>query len=132
MGQVTPRPSTQTLRAGERVCACGELQNGGSGVRFQVEHLGHTQPAFVVRHAGRAVAYLNRCAHKLVELDWQEGEFFDAEHRFLVCTTHGARYDPVNGKCVAGPCRGAMLTTIPVLEADGAVWLAGTPAPAIK
>jgi nitrite reductase/ring-hydroxylating ferredoxin subunit len=78
------------------------------------------------------VAYLNRCAHKLVELDWQEGEFFDAEHRYLVCATHGAMYDPASGVCVDGPCRGAVLTAVPVRVADGAVWLAGTPAAVVK
>lgn len=114
------------------MCTSSCLQNGGSGVRFQTEHHGIVQPAFVVRHAGRAVAYLNSCAHKLVELDWQEGEFFDAGHHYLVCTTHGALYDPDNGVCVGGPCRGAALTAIPVREADGAVWLAGIPESMVK
>ncbi|MEK7712156.1 MAG: Rieske 2Fe-2S domain-containing protein [Pseudomonadota bacterium] len=90
------------------------------------------QPAFVIRHAGHAVAYLNRCAHKWVELDWQEGEFFDADRRHLVCATHGALYDPASGSCVGGPCRGAMPTAITVSEADGAVWLAGTQSAMVK
>lgn len=114
------------------MCDSKRLQNGGSGVRFQVEHHGHIQPAFVIRHAGRAVAYLNRCAHKRVELDWQEGEFFDADRLYLVCATHGALYDPASGSCVGGPCRGAKLTAITVSEADGAVWLAGTHSAMVK
>ena len=81
---------------------------------------------------GRVYAYLNRCAHKLVELDWQEGEFFDAEYRYLVCATHGALYDPASGVCVSGPCRGAALAAVPVRETDGAVWLAGTPVAVVK
>jgi nitrite reductase/ring-hydroxylating ferredoxin subunit len=132
MGQVTPQPQPVVLRPGDNVCASNRLQNGGSGVRFQVEHHGCIQSAFVIRHAGRAVAYLNRCAHKRVELDWQEGEFFDAEHRYLVCATHGALYDPASGSCVGGPCRGAKLTAIPVREADGAVWIAGTTVAVLK
>lgn len=127
MGHVTPQPPAVVLRPGEYVCASNQLQEGGYGVRFLVEHNGHSRPAFVVRHAGRAVAYLNRCAHKLVELDWQEGEFFDPEHRHLVCATHGALYDPVSGVCVGGPCRGASLTAVPVIEANAAVWLADSP-----
>ena len=132
MGQVTAQPSAPALRPGDSVCASNQLQEGGRGVRFLVEHNGHIIPAFAVRHAGRVVAYLNRCAHKLVELDWQQGEFFDAERRYLVCATHGALYDPASGICVGGPCRGAALTAVPVREADGLVWLAGTPAVVVK
>jgi len=129
---VTPQPQLAALRPGDKVCASNELQDGGRGVRFLVEYNGRVGPAFAVRHARHVVAYLNRCAHKLVELDWQEGEFFDAEHRYLVCATHGAMYDPASGVCVDGPCRGAVLTAVPVREADGAVWLAGTPAAVVK
>lgn len=132
MDQVTAQSQTLALRTGDSVCPSSRLQEGGCGVRFRIEHHGCIEPAFAVRHAGRAVAYLNRCAHKRVELDWQEGEFFDAEHRYLVCATHGALYDPATGNCVDGPCRGAMLTTIPVREMDGMVWLAGTAATMVK
>ena len=125
MGQVTAQPQPVVLRPGDTVCASNQLQNGGCGVRFLVTHNGHIGPAFAVRHAGRVFAYLNRCAHKLVELDWQQGEFFDAECRNLICTTHGALYDPVSGVCVGGPCRGAALTAVAVREENGAVWLAG-------
>jgi phosphoglycolate phosphatase len=83
-------------------------------------------PAFVVRHAGQAHAYLNRCAHRLVELDWEEGQFFDYEKQHLVCATHGALYDPATGLCIAGPCRGASLVALAVRETEGGVWLAAT------
>jgi len=129
---VTAQPKPVVLRPGETVCSSNQLQEGGCGIRFLIEHNGHIAPAFVVRHAGLPVAYLNRCAHKLVELDWQEGEFFDADRRHFVCATHGALYDPASGSCVGGPCRGAKLTAIPVSEADGAVWLAGTPSAMVK
>lgn len=132
MGQVTAQPQSAVLHTGDRLCASNELPEGGRGVRFLVEHNGRVGPAFAVRHVGCAVAYLNRCAHKLVELDWQEGEFFDAEQRYLVCATHGALYDPASGVCVGGPCRGAALTAVPVSEADGAVWLAAIPLAVVK
>lgn len=112
------------LRPGTRLCASGALVEGGPGMRFRVERHGRLEPAFAVRHAGRVRAYLNRCAHKLVELDWEEGQFFDLERRYLVCATHGALYEPASGACVAGPCRGGRLIAVPVHERDGAVWLA--------
>jgi len=132
MGQVTVPVQPVVLRPGDTVCASTQLQEGGSGMRFLVEHNGHLNPAFAVRHAGLAIAFLNRCAHKLVELDWQEGEFFDADQRYLVCATHGALYDPASGVCVGGPCRGATLTPVPVHEMGGAVRLPEIPATVVK
>jgi nitrite reductase/ring-hydroxylating ferredoxin subunit len=105
------------------ICASEELIEGGPGRRFEVESEGGTSAAFAIRFAGRAHAYLNRCAHVGVELDWQPGEFLDAEGLKLICTTHGATYDPASGECVAGPCRGARLISVPVEEQNGFIKL---------
>ena len=48
--------------------------------------------AFAVRFRGRVRAFLNRCGHLPVELDWEEGRFFDASGLYLICATHGALY----------------------------------------
>lgn len=107
------------------ICPSGRLTDGGRGVRFTVRHQGALVPAFVIRHQGSVHAYLNRCAHKLTELDWEPGEFFDRERRYLVCATHGALYEPDSGLCVAGPCRGARLVRLPVRETAAGVHLEG-------
>ena len=86
------------------ICASRELVDSGRGVRFEIEYFGEAAPAFAVRYRGRAHAYLNRCAHVAMELDWQEGVFFDADGRDLVCATHGALYEPSSGRCLGGPC----------------------------
>lgn len=109
---------------GSVLCASAALVDGGAGVRFTVLHRGRAEPAFVIRHQHKVHAYLNRCAHKLVELDWEPGQFFDAERRTLICATHGARYDPASGACVDGPCRGARLVSLAVEEAGGLIRLA--------
>ena len=59
------------------ICESGALQEKGRGVRFGVTLNGEQQPAFAVRYGGQVYAYLNRCAHVSVELDWAEGAFFD-------------------------------------------------------
>jgi nitrite reductase/ring-hydroxylating ferredoxin subunit len=100
-----------------------ELAERGRGVRFEVDRGGRSQPAFAVRFDGVVRAFENVCAHQGVELDWLPGEFFDVEARFLVCATHGATYDPADGRCIAGPCRGARLVPLPTVERDGAVYL---------
>lgn len=103
------------------ICESGALVNGGPGVRFTVRRNNQPIPAFVVRYGGVAHAFLNRCAHRGVELDWEHGHFFDAQNKFVVCATHGALYDPASGACVAGPCRGGALVKVPITEIDGRV-----------
>ena len=112
------------MARGERVIAqSADLVERGPGLRFDLVRHGTTRPAFVVRFEGVARAYENVCAHQAVELDWMPGEFFDHEARHLVCATHGALYEPADGRCVAGPCRGARLMPLPVVERDGQVLL---------
>ncbi|GIX26525.1 MAG: Rieske iron-sulfur protein [Burkholderiales bacterium] len=103
------------------ICACADLHDGGPGVRFWVERYGAQVPAFAIRHGGRVYAYVNRCAHLGIELDWQEGRFFDDSGVYLICSMHGALYAPETGRCVAGPCKGAFLTPVAVEEADDMV-----------
>lgn len=112
------------LSGGRFVCETQQLRNGGAGVRFTVRMQGGVRPAFAVRYEDRVYAYVNECAHRSVELDWNEGDFFDADGRFLVCATHGARYYPETGTCAGGPCNGRGLTALAVEEVDGAVRLA--------
>jgi nitrite reductase/ring-hydroxylating ferredoxin subunit len=108
---------------GERViCASAELVDSGDGVRFHVHIRGKPEPAFAVRYDGKAYAYVNRCAHMPMELDWKPGKFFDAEGLLLICSTHGAIYEPDTGRCSGGPCGGA-LVPVPIEERDGMILL---------
>lgn len=109
---------------GERmICASADLRDGGAAVRFTVWRHGVAEPAFAVRHRGAVHAYLNRCAHVPVEMDWQEGQFFDHSGVYLICSMHGALYDPASGECLAGPCSGKGLTPLSVVERDGGIYL---------
>jgi nitrite reductase/ring-hydroxylating ferredoxin subunit len=98
------------------------LADGGPGLRFEVRRGGETLPAFAIRFGGVVRAYVNECRHQCTELDWNPGEFFDAERLYLICATHGALYEPQSGLCVDGPCRGAHLATIAVAERDGGIY----------
>jgi nitrite reductase/ring-hydroxylating ferredoxin subunit len=53
-----------------------------------------------------------------MELDWNQGEFFESSGLFLMCATHGALYEPDTGKCAGGPCRGGSLKQITVIEKE--------------
>lgn len=107
------------------ICPSASLAEAGRGVRFEVEYFGEAAPAFVVRYAGAVHGYLNRCAHVAMELDWQEGVFFDAAGRDLLCSTHGAAYDPRSGRCLGGPCGRGSLVKLRVEERDGGVYFMG-------
>jgi len=106
------------------ICDSNLLPESGKGMRFAVEHEGEEAAAFVVRFNGQVHAYLNRCAHVPVELDWMEGEFFDDSGVYLICSTHGAIYAPENGVCLGGPCSGKSLIKLPVEEREGKIYLA--------
>jgi nitrite reductase/ring-hydroxylating ferredoxin subunit len=112
------------------ICASEALVDGGPGVRFELDPAVHFTPVgFVVRHCGAVSAFVNRCPHAGTELDWSPGEFFDETQLYLTCATHGALFEPGNGYCVAGPCRGASLEPLAVAERDGKViFLVGAPA----
>lgn len=107
------------------ICLSAALAEAGRGVRFQVEYFGEPAPAFVVRKNGRIHAYLNRCSHVAMELDWQEGVFFDLGGRDLICSTHGATYDAASGHCIGGPCNRTPLVKLKVEERDGNVYFTG-------
>jgi nitrite reductase/ring-hydroxylating ferredoxin subunit len=104
------------------LCASAELAESGKALVFDVLLWRRPARAFALRFEGRVVAYLNRCAHVPTEMDWQPGEFLDDERRFIVCSMHGAVYEPTNGRCIAGPCPGARLMPVDVAERDGQVY----------
>ena len=104
------------------ICNASELEEGGKGVRFPLTAGGEDTTGFVVRYGGTVYGYLNRCAHVPIELDWAEGEFFESSGLYLMCSTHGAIYEPETGRCAGGPCRGGRLRPLAVIERDGKLY----------
>lgn len=109
-------------RAPQRLCEASRLAEKGAAIGFEVLHWGAAARAFALRFEGRVVAYLNRCAHVPTEMDWQPGEFFDTGREWIVCSIHGATYDPRSGRCAGGPCGRGRLVPIDVQERDGWVY----------
>ena len=104
-----------------RLCASAELAEKGRALLFDVLQWREPARAFALRFEGRVVAYLNRCVHVPAEMDWQPGEFLDMEKRVILCSIHGAEYEPSDGRCVGGPCGRGRLTPVRVAEFDGEV-----------
>ncbi len=103
------------------LCRSDELIERGRGVRFDVMLWRQPARAFALRIDGSVVAYINRCAHVPTELDWNPGEFLDAERTTIVCAVHGAQYAPASGHCLGGPCGRGRLMPVEVRESDGEV-----------
>ena len=102
------------------LCNSADLADGGLAVPFDVVYGGQTCRAFAIRYNGQAHAYVNRCGHVAMELDYQPNHFFDITGHWLICATHGALYAPETGACRGGPCRGG-LVKIELTERDGVV-----------
>lgn len=111
------------MAGNQPICASTDLESSGLAVRFEIEDHRRARNAFVIRYHETVYAYLNECAHREMELDWNPGDVFDASGKNLICATHGAIYNPVNGACVGGPCNGAGLIALGVTERDGQIFL---------
>ena len=103
------------------LCNSRDLLDGGLAVPFDIIYAGQTCRAFAIRFQGQAQAYLNRCTHVAMELDWQANRVFDDSGQWLLCASHGAAYRPDTGQCTGGPCRGG-LVKITLSEQDGVVF----------
>ena len=102
------------------LCSSAELAETGRAVPFDVLYAGQTCRAFAIRYRGVAHAYLNRCTHVAMEMDYQPDRFFDDTGQWLLCATHGAAYVPGTGECAGGPCRGGLVKIV-LSETGGAV-----------
>jgi nitrite reductase/ring-hydroxylating ferredoxin subunit len=102
------------------LCNALDLVDGGVAVPFDVVLSGQNCRAFAIRYRGAVHAYLNRCTHVAMELDWQPNRFFDDTGQWLLCGSHGAAYRPDTGACAGGPCRGSLIR-IDLTERDGVV-----------
>ena len=86
------------MEAAVPLCNSADLVNGGRAVPFDIVYAGQTCRAFAIRFQGQVHAYLNRCTHVAMEMDYQ----------------------PDTGACSGGPCRGG-LVKIDLSEQDGVV-----------
>ena len=102
------------------LCQINEISDPGSR-GFDVEHAGRMISLFVVHKDGMFHAYINRCPHTGVNLDWQEHQFLDLDTNFIQCSTHDALFEINSGTCISGPCVGDALTPIELNNENGSL-----------
>ncbi len=76
----------------------------------------------LIRQDNRIHAYVNRCPHTGVNLDWVPDRFLDSSGHYLQCATHGALFRIHDGFCVHGPCAGQSLQPVSVEQHDGKLY----------
>ena len=119
------KPGEGGVEALVRVARLDEVPSGQSK-KFILSRGGREVEAFVINHEGSYHAYVNRCCHIPMTMDWVENQFLSDDGRYIQCATHGAWYEPHSGECIAGPPLGQCLTPVPLTIRDG-VLLAGYP-----
>ncbi|HEX4301097.1 MAG TPA: Rieske (2Fe-2S) protein [Gammaproteobacteria bacterium] len=79
---------------------------------------------FLVRYGERVRAYRNLCPHAGRFLNWKPDAFLTKDQSLIMCSGHGALFDPANGHCVAGAGLGRALESLEVSVEEGEVWVA--------
>jgi nitrite reductase/ring-hydroxylating ferredoxin subunit len=78
---------------------------------------------FAVAVGAEVRAYVNRCAHRALPLNLLPDRFLTYDASMILCTAHGAIFEKSTGYCVAGPCPGRSLISVPVRVVAGYVLL---------
>ena len=90
--------------------------------KFMLRCNGRDIEAFVLNHGGAFYAYVNRCCHIPMTMDWVDNQFLTDDFAYIQCATHGALYEPDSGRCVAGPPLGRCLTAVPLTVRGGEIY----------
>lgn len=107
---------------GQFLLNADDLPEGGFR-EAQAERDGRPLWLVLTRQQGTPRAWLNVCPHAGRSLNYAPDKFLvDGEGR-LVCAAHGAVFEPLEGECVGGPCRGDRLRHVPVSEDEGRIHL---------
>jgi nitrite reductase/ring-hydroxylating ferredoxin subunit len=115
-------PNAKKKSARRKLVARVDELGLGATKKFSLKSGGGAVEAFLVNYGGALYAYINRCRHISLTLDWVDNRFFTEDGRYLICANHGATYEPTTGECVWGPCLGASLRNVVLEIAEGKIF----------
>ena len=104
------------------LCNIDEIADPGSR-GFEIKHGRKQLSLFAVHRDGVFTAFINRCPHTGVNLEWQEDRFLDLDNHYIQCATHDALFETESGLCIAGPCVGQSLHAVSIDIIDGQIHL---------
>ena len=118
-----PRSKKAVAHARYRVAATDALAVGES-LKFMLPIRGADEECFLINFQGEFHAYVNRCRHVPMAMDWMDNQFFAEDCNYLMCQTHNAYYEPASGECIAGPptACGKYLYRVPLQIVDGTIY----------
>jgi nitrite reductase/ring-hydroxylating ferredoxin subunit len=100
----------------------GELTPGMTK-KFTLSNGKYSVEGMLLNYQGCLYAYVNRCPHIGISLDWVDNQFFTIDGRYLMCANHGATFEPTTGECIWGPCVGAALQSVPLAMEDEKIFV---------
>jgi nitrite reductase/ring-hydroxylating ferredoxin subunit len=106
-----------------KVARISDLRPGESR-KFLLPIRGADEECFLINFNGEFHAYVNRCRHVPMPMDWMDNQFFAEAGRYLMCQTHNAYYEPGSGECIAGPSSacGKFLYRVPLEVKDDVIY----------
>lgn len=114
---------SSTLDLTQAICSLEQLPVDGC-LGFTIGEGDWPMRGFVVRTRNEIKGYVNRCPHAGHPLNLRPNRFLTYDGSLIVCASHGALFEKSTGYCVAGPCAGKSLESVPLRIADGIVMLA--------
>ena len=98
------------------LCSLNEIpETGAKGIKFFADS--DKDDIFLVRSPddGQVLAYWNSCPHiPGSPLGWAKNRYLNRAQDTIVCSSHGALFNLVDGHCFSGPCIGEKLIPVPL------------------
>lgn len=114
---------------GTRLCELGDIPSD-NGLACDPGGPTSEFPIVLFRAGATVVAFLNRCPHAGIPLNFGDDVFclYDSDgERDVICPHHSALFRLPEGLCHDGPCEGDRLTAVPIEVRDSVVFVAGVP-----
>ena len=102
------------------------IPDGGACAAKQQQADGSQRGVIVLRRGAEVWAYVNRCPHFSLPLDFEPGQFATYEGAILMCAHHSAMFRYEDGLCIDGPCAGHRLDPVEVQVLGDTVHMAGS------
>ncbi|MGX9353541.1 Rieske (2Fe-2S) protein (plasmid) [Shimia sp. W99] len=115
--------------AGAWIATCPRSALDGAEARgFEPRH---RFAVIVLECAGEVRAYRDLCPHYgKTRLAWKRDAYMTGDNARILCSAHGAEFDPITGDCVVGACLGQRLASVPVRLTDDDIvelWVPAAP-----